>query len=89
MFRKERKLQGLGNFGSGHPQTGRNANKSKKSLSQKNKKSSRNQTLLQESHQRIKYLGCPTCTILGTILEVDEGRTSTNWSGDKKADNDV
>ena len=25
-----------------------------------------------------KHLGCPPCKVLGTILEVDEGRTSTN-----------
>ena len=31
-----------------------------------------------------KYLGCPHCKILGTILKVDGGRTSTNEPENKK-----
>ena len=44
----------------------------------------RNQALNRESHQRDKHLGCSLCKILGTILEKDERRTSTNRPEDKK-----
>ena len=40
----------------------------KKRVSQANEKTSRNQTVLQESHQKDKYPGCSPCNILGTIL---------------------
>ena len=42
-----------------------------KNVSQTNKKTYQNQTLQQES-QRNKHLGCPSCKILGTILEIDK-----------------
>ena len=54
-----------------------------------NKKDSQNQDLQQKSLQRNKHLGCPPCKILGTILEMDEGRTSTNGPEDKKTNDDA
>ena len=60
--------------------------KNKKRVPQTNKKTSRNQTLQQKSHQRNKQLSCPPCKILGTILKMDMGRTQTNGSEDKKVD---
>ena len=36
-----------------------------------------------------KYLSGPLCKILGNILEMDEGRTSTNGPEDKKANDDA
>ena len=82
-------LHVLGNIGSGHYQTSRNERKNKKRLSQSNEKTSQNQTLQQESHQKDKQLGSPHCKILRTILEMDKRRTSTNGPEDKKANNDV
>ena len=42
-----------------------------------------------KSHQRDKYLGCPSRKILGTILKVDQRRTSTNGPGNKKTHDDA
>ena len=53
---------------------------------QKNEKTTRDQTTSQKSYQRDKHLGYSSRRILGTILEVDEGRTATN--GAKKKIND-
>ena len=36
-------------------------------------------------HQRDKHQGCLPCHLLGTILEMDKGKTSTNGPEDKKA----
>ena len=41
-------------------------------------KTTRNVSTQKKSHQRNKYLGCPSRKILGTILKVDERRTLTN-----------
>ena len=38
---------------------------------------------------RTKHLGCLPHKIVGTILEVDEGRTSTNESENKKTNDDA
>ena len=43
--------------------------KNLKSVSQENKKTTRNQTLWQKSHQINERLGYPLCKILGTIRE--------------------
>ena len=56
--------------------------------SQTNEKYTCNQARQQESHKKVKHLGCPPCKIIGTILEIDDGRTSTNEQEDKKV-NDV
>ena len=56
---------------------------------QRNEKTSGNQAEQQESHQRNKHLGCSTWKILETILEMDEGRTSTNATENKKANDDT
>ena len=53
-------------------------------MSYENKEASRNKNLLQKSHQKDTYMGCTPCKILGTILIVDEGRTSTNGPEGKK-----
>ena len=71
---------------SGHHQTSGDE-KNNKSVSQMNEKAALNQALQQEYHQRDQHLGCPSFKILGTILEMDEGRTSINGPADKK-DND-
>ena len=44
--------------------------KNYKKISRENKKVTRNQTKLQESYKRDKYLSCPFRKILETILEV-------------------
>ena len=51
-----------------------------------NKKTSRKLALQQESHQKNNW---HLCKILGIILEIDEGRGSTNKLNDKKADDDA
>ena len=48
-----------------------------------------NQALQQESHQRDKHLSCSPCKILGTILQIDEGRTQANGPEDKKTNDDA
>ena len=69
--RRKGNLQKLGNIGGWHHQTWGDERKNLKRASQKNQKITRNKTLEQEPCQRDKYLGCPPCKILGTILEVD------------------
>ena len=56
-----------------------------------NMKASQNQTLQEKSHQRNWHLGCnPFVRYLGTILEIDKGRISTNGPEDKNAnDNEL
>ena len=56
-----------------------------KKSSQTNEKTIPNQTLKQESHQNIYYLGYGLRNILGVIPEMDEGRTSPD--GIKKNEN--
>ena len=58
--------------------------KKKKRVSQKNYKTTRNKTLLQEPCQRDVYRGCVLRKIQGTILEVDQRRTQTNGKENKK-----
>ena len=60
-----------------------------KRVSQSNKKTSWNQVLQQGSHQRDKPQGCPPNKILGTTLEMDQGRTPTNGPEDKKTNDKV
>ena len=57
-------------------------------VSQKSEKTTRNQTICL-SHQRDKHQGCPACKILRAILEVDEGRSSTNELENKKTHDDA
>ena len=72
--RRNWNLRILGNIGRGYHQTSRNERKKlKRVVSQENEKTTRNETMLQKSHQRDKRLGCPSCEILGSILGVDEG----------------
>ena len=52
--------------------------------SQENGKTTGNQTMLQKSYQRDKPLRFLPRKILGTILKVNEGRTSTNGQEIKK-----
>ena len=60
-----------------------------KKISQEKEKTARKQTTLQKSHQTDKYMGCPhPRKILGTILKVDERRTTTNGSEIKKINDD-
>ena len=49
-----------------------------KRVSQTNDKTSRNQALLQKSHQTDKHMDSPSCKMLGTILKMDKGRTQKN-----------
>ena len=46
-----------------------------KSVSQKNRKTTRNHAIYQEPYKRVKYLGSPPRKIFETILEVDQRRT--------------
>ncbi len=52
-----------------------------------NEKHIRNKSTLQKSHQRDKHLVCPPCKILGTILKLDNRRTSANEPENKKTYN--
>ena len=81
---KKKNLQVLGNSGSGQHQTNGDNRKNLKRVSQTNGENSRNQILYQESHERVKYLVGSPCKILGTILEMEQGRTSLNGPKNKK-----
>ena len=61
----------------------------KKGVSQTNKKTSRNQSLQQRYHQWNQHEDCHPCKILGTLLEMDEGRNSSNKPKGKKANEDA
>ena len=63
--------------------------KIKKPETQENEKTTRNQTILQEAHKQNKHLGYPRRKILRNILEVDDGRTSTNRPENKKTNDDA
>ena len=58
-------------------------------VSQTNKRTSQNQAQPQKSHQISSHQGCVLRGILGTILEMNEGRTSTNRPQDKKTNDDA
>ena len=60
-----------------------------KRVTQKNEKTTQNQTIQQKSHQRDKYLDCLYRKIFGTILKVDQRRTSTNGQENKKTNGDA
>ena len=79
----ERKLQILGNIRSGRHQKKGNERKIRKGYLRRTRKLLKTQ-LPQKSHQRNKYLGCPSCKILGTILKMNEELTQTNGPEDKK-----
>ena len=81
------KLQVLGNIRSGHHQT--EMKEKLPRVLQTSEKTSLNQTLLQKSHKRDKHLGSPSWRVLGTILRMNKGRTSTNEPEDKKVDDDA
>ena len=53
---------------------------------QTNKKSSRNEALLQRFNQRNKHLNSSPCNIFGTILKMEQLRPQTNWPEDNKVD---
>ena len=61
----------------------------KQRVPQENDKATRNQSIKQKIYQRYKHLGCPFCKILGTILKVEEGKTSTNEPKNKKTNDDT
>ena len=58
----------------------------KEGISQKKKKTSRNQISQQNSHQSNKYLGSPPCGILWIILKLDKRGTQTNRTKYKEID---
>ena len=60
--------------------------KNEKSVSRKNKKTFRDQALLQKSHQRNTHLSGLSDKILGTIVKIDKGGTQTDPPKDKKID---
>ena len=45
-----------------------------------NEKTSENQILPQESHEKNKNKNCPSCKIHITILKIDKGGTLRNWA---------
>ena len=61
----------LWNIGSWHHQTSGDERKIFKRVSQENQKAIHDKTIPQKSFKTDKYLGFPTCNILGTILKVD------------------
>ena len=65
----ERKVQVLGNNGSGNHQISRDERKRKKRVLQ-------NQFFQKEFHQRNKYLSNNTCKIFRAVLEIDKVGTS-------------
>ena len=78
------KLEVLSNVRDRRHKTIRYERQNNKRVSQKNEKTSRNQALQQKSFESDRYLSVFTCTILATILEMDEGRTSRNGSEYKR-----
>ena len=83
--RRKGNLQVLWNIENKHDQS--ISNDKKKSISGE-LETTRNETIKQIYHQRNIHLGC-TPKILGTILEVDEGKALTNRTGIKKTNNDA
>ena len=65
-------------------QTNGDKRTNKKNVFQTNQKASRNQALQHWVHQRDKQRGCTACNIIRAVLEMDEGRISTNGPEDKK-----
>ena len=49
--------------------------RNKKGIPLKNEKASRNQALWQKSFENDKYLGSPSCKLLGTIPKNHKGKT--------------
>ena len=80
---REGKWQVLGNIESRHHQASQVEGKNTKWISQKHEKTSRNQILLQKSHQRDNHLGNLSSKILRTILKVDKWGTQINGSKNK------
>ena len=62
--------------------------KKKKSFSDKQQKFSKPNSAVGISSKG-KHLGCLFCKILGTILEIDEGKTLTNGPENKKVNDDA
>ena len=88
-FRRNGNLQILGNIGSGHDQTKGDERKIKGKKKKASQKTFRNQALQQESHRMDNHLSSHPGKMLGTILEMYEGRTSANGPEDKKANDDA
>ena len=63
--------------------------KNKKEYLRRTRKLLENKLYGKKSHQRDKHLSCPPRKIRGTILKLDEGRTSTNWPENKKTHDDA
>ena len=59
----------------------------KKRVPQENEETIGNQIIKQNSHQRDKHLGCPTCKIPRTIHQEAKRRISTNGPENKKIHN--
>ena len=81
-------LQVLGYIGSRHHQKSRDERKKLKSISQI-EETTRNQIISQKCNERDKHLKCPSRKILGIILNVNEGRTSTNDPENNKTHDDA
>ena len=72
-FWVKRKLQVPGDIRSGQHETEREEIQSKKGIPEKNKKTSRNQIMLQTSLQRNVYLDSLPGKLLNAILKMDKG----------------
>ena len=83
---RKTKLQILG---SGYHQTNKDVKKSKKEVTQKRQKASRNQILLVESHQRNIQQGSPSWMIIETIPKMDKEETQTNGPKNWKVDDNA
>ena len=89
--RRKRNLQVLVNVGSGHHQTPSNKHRWKKNEYLRRTKKLL-ETKLYSSRNLIKVINTwavPSSKILGTILKVEEGKTSTNRPENKKTNDDV
>ena len=63
--------------------------KEKVRIPQKNEKTSWNLTMPHKSHQRNTPLGCPSCKVLWTILEMDKGGSQIDGPNNKKINDDA
>ena len=85
----EGNLKIIGNIGSRHHQTSGGEGKKFKKNTPEERKNYTETNYMAEILLRDKYLGCPPRKILGTILKVEEGKTSTNGPMNKKTHDDA
>ena len=82
-------LQVIGNIGSGHYRTSGDERKIKKEDLTQARKQLETKLCKRNLIKWVNTWVGPPCMILGSILEMDEGRTQTNGPEDKKDNDDT